>query len=84
MFVLSSSLRIPDPFLLWGPGLLINLPRNGLSHFLCTGLFLASITTFHFISAHFRLWLCPMSHNSFRGAKRITEMKELDFKNLSA
>ena len=29
MFVLSSSLRIPDPYFLLGdPGLLINLPRN--------------------------------------------------------
>ena len=43
MFVLSSSLkfqtpisssRAPDPFLFLGdPGLLLNLPRNWLSHF---------------------------------------------------
>ena len=33
IFALSSSLRIPDPFLLLGdPRLLINLPRNWLSH----------------------------------------------------
>ena len=32
VFVLSSSLRIPDPSLLLGdPGLLINLPRNWYS-----------------------------------------------------
>ena len=36
MFVLSSSLTIPDLSLLFGdPGLLINLPRNWLSHSLC-------------------------------------------------
>ena len=31
MFVLSSSLRIPDPYHLKNPRLLINLPRNWLS-----------------------------------------------------